>query len=427
MRYFLSASVQTWCWVRRTGGETAELPGPSYGSLGNSGGGRSPWDSSEPGKRSRSLHSRRSPGRAVKAGANQGYGRPLCAQRWAQMECEYRYISGCSWQKRPDQGPPHKANWGCRVHHLKQGLPLRSWLSSQEHPGPTTCAAVWGWCPLVLVDRGLKSWGYLCLGSEVPHPHPCSHIPFKSLVVNSPAQCGGWRVSPGAGSWVLPSQVPSLHSISGGRRCASPFKPGREMDTSFAWLKWNANDGRESVFIIHGLPPTGASSPAEPQVIPPHHCPESLQQPGPGSWVPRAPGLLAQPSCPPERALALVSLICPLVCSEVVGAPVRVKWRISFSEKWSLPLPSKRSLSVPRRTLQVRSLVHCPHRLHLWIAFTFWILTSLEGTGARPNTYFPGSLLQASTSVLMRVDKAVGQGWVCVEGRDGTWHWSCHL
>lgn len=74
--------------------------------------------------------------------------------------------------------------------------------------------------------------------------------------------------------------------------------------------------------LLQGPPPRSL---AEPQVIPPHHCPESLQRPGPGSWVRRAPGLPAQPSCPPERALALVSLICPLLCSEVVGAPVRVK------------------------------------------------------------------------------------------------------
>lgn len=111
------------------------------------------------------------------------------------------------------------------------------WLSSQERTGLTACPAVCGRCPLVLVDRSLKSCGYLSLGSEVPHLHPHSDVPFKSLVANGPAQCGGWRVSPGAGSWVLPSQVPSLIFIPGGRGCASPCKPGREIDTSFAWLK----------------------------------------------------------------------------------------------------------------------------------------------------------------------------------------------
>lgn len=49
----------------------------------------------------------------------------------------------------------------------------------------------------------------------------------------------------------------------------------------------------------------------------------------------------------------------------------------------------------------------------------FLIPTSFRGTGAKPNIYFPDNVLQASTSILMQVEKAGGQGGVGEEGREG--------
>lgn len=177
--------------------------------------------------------------------------------------------------------------------------------------------------------------------------------------------------------------------------------------------------GGESVFIIHVPPPPSASfqgagmpggfQVAEQQVIslsPSAPAARSLccrsSSAAPGSrlhcsWVTWATGLRASPPetnrCPGESHL-------PLGLDEVVGAPCRVKNERFLSLKSDcITLTSKRSLGVPRRTSRVRSWVHCSHWLHLLIAFTFPIAASLKGTGAKPNIYFHGNFLPASTSI----------------------------
>ena len=286
--------------------------------------------------------------------------------------------------------------WGAQVPGA--GSPARG---AQAWPLTLTPPA---WCPFALAARGVRSWGYLCppnapTPTPSPPPHGCS---FQALN-------GGWRVNPG--HQVLPSQFPLLH-------------PSQEAGAVPLLLSWDEKrmlhlrslngmlmKGGESVFIIHVPPPTSASFQGSGTPV---GLPVTEQQvTAPPDWLHRgsAAGAALQPSCPGSPLLLVLSdwghrapgqpsweSEWPWWVSPARWLALRLwEWKpIPVFEKWLLTFRSKGNLCVSRRTLWVSSWVHCAHWLHLLITFAFLILTSVKGTGTKPNTYFPGHLLHGA-------------------------------